>query len=623
MSKSEEEIYSTIFTALKHPIRRKILRMLSRRAGSFSEMQEVFKVESSHLTYHLESLGDLLFKTKDGKYALSSFGQAAISMMYQVEETPKTPPMLPSLPLKWKACFAVLMAGLILSAGLYYVQYQTLSQISAEYDRTKAELEELQNQYNEAKAESEQLQNEYNRTRAELEQLQNDYAEIEAELEQLQNEYDTLKTDAERLQSDYNETKEELRQLQNAYAKIEAEAKRLQNLLEQYLGSRIIFVDGSNLGDPLENGSFTHPFDMIQEGVNAASPGDLVLVASGTYYEHVTIAKSLTLVGESRSTTIIDGNRTGGWSAKDSVVYVTANNVKISGFKIQNSGGNGHWAFVGGISLTSSNNTIHGNTISNNNYGIILVWNSDNNVISGNAIASNGEWSIHMYGSSHNLILNNTISRNSNGGIWLEGWDNSNNTIRNNFITNNDAGILITGWILIGGSTTLSIYSEIPPSNNTLSGNTVSGNGYGIDIEASGGNTVVGNTISNNGVGIKLLADPYTPSRNNTLYHNNFIDNINQASAAGKNTWYNGYPSGGNYWSDYVGVDLYGGPYQNETGSDGIGDTPYIIDENNTDNYPLMGTWILPEFPSALILPLLMIITLVAIIFRKPFGQRE
>jgi len=57
------------------------------------------------------------------------------------------------------------------------------------------------------------------------------------------------------------------------------------------------------------------------------------------------------------------------------------------------------------------------------------------------------------------------------------------------------------------------------------------------------------------------------------------------------NIWDDGYPSGGNYWSDYTGADLCNGPYQNETGSDGIGDSPYIIDENNTDSYPLMNPW--------------------------------
>jgi len=57
------------------------------------------------------------------------------------------------------------------------------------------------------------------------------------------------------------------------------------------------------------------------------------------------------------------------------------------------------------------------------------------------------------------------------------------------------------------------------------------------------------------------------------------------------NVWDNGYPSGGNYWSDYNGTDMYGGSYQNETGSDGIGDTPYVINEKNRDNYPLMNPW--------------------------------
>jgi hypothetical protein len=83
----------------------------------------------------------------------------------------------------------------------------------------------------------------------------------------------------------------------------------------------------------------------------------------------------------------------------------------------------------------------------------------------------------------------------------------------------------------------------------------------------------------------------YSPS-NNTIYHNNFIGNAFQASTDGSpNTWDNGYPSGGNYWSDYNGTDLHSGPCQNVTGSDGIGDTPYAIGANNMDDYPLMGVF--------------------------------
>lgn len=110
---------------------------------SFSEMLEAFRIESPHLTYHLEALGDLLYKTKDGKYGLSTFGEAATAMMYQVEEAPRIPLRLPSLPPKWKAVFATLMVGLILLGSLSYAQYQTLNRSSAEYERSKANLRQL------------------------------------------------------------------------------------------------------------------------------------------------------------------------------------------------------------------------------------------------------------------------------------------------------------------------------------------------------------------------------------------------------------------------------------------------------------------------------------------------
>jgi hypothetical protein len=90
------------------------------------------------------------------------------------------------------------------------------------------------------------------------------------------------------------------------------------------------------------------------------------------------------------------------------------------------------------------------------------------------------------------------------------------------------------------------------------------------------------------------------------MYHNSFVGNGVQAfveyinPSEPTNIWDNGYPSGGNYWSDYKGTDLYSGPYQNETGSDGIGDTPYVIVSLDTmtyltsnitdiDHFPLMG----------------------------------
>jgi len=87
---TDDEPYSTIFASLKHPIRRSILRMLSKKTMSFSEMLEILGVSSSILTYHLENLGELVGKTDEGKYRLSSFGEAAMSTMMKVEDIPAT-----------------------------------------------------------------------------------------------------------------------------------------------------------------------------------------------------------------------------------------------------------------------------------------------------------------------------------------------------------------------------------------------------------------------------------------------------------------------------------------------------------------------------------------------------
>ena len=88
MAGNEEEIYSIMFTSLKHPVRRKILRMLNNKPMTFMEIVEQLEVSSSHLTYHLESLGELLAKTETGEYRLSNFGKAAASAMKGVEEAP-------------------------------------------------------------------------------------------------------------------------------------------------------------------------------------------------------------------------------------------------------------------------------------------------------------------------------------------------------------------------------------------------------------------------------------------------------------------------------------------------------------------------------------------------------
>lgn len=142
LSKGKEEIYSTMFSSLKHPVRRKILRVLADKPVSFSELLDLLGVSSPHLTYHLESLGELISKSDDGIYRLSTFGLASVNTMKIVEEAPPVQPRKRlALSFKWKAILAALVIGLILVGSMTYIQYGSLSQLSSEHSL-------LQSQYN-------------------------------------------------------------------------------------------------------------------------------------------------------------------------------------------------------------------------------------------------------------------------------------------------------------------------------------------------------------------------------------------------------------------------------------------------------------------------------------------
>jgi parallel beta-helix repeat protein len=190
------------------------------------------------------------------------------------------------------------------------------------------------------------------------------------------------------------------------------------------------------------------------------------------------------------------------------------------------------------------------------------------NVTIQNLIIKSFDSAIYLSSSNHITILGSTISDNSNG-IWMS--DSSNNSIYKSNIT---ANILEGIYILTS-------------SNNSIYENNITANTFdGIYLFSSSNNIIYINIIENNGYGIS----PYYSS-NNRIFHNNFINNIyNTNPNTPADIWDNSYPSGGNYWSDYTGMDEKSGPNQDIPGGDGIGDTPYDIDENNQDRYPLMAT---------------------------------
>jgi parallel beta-helix repeat protein len=333
-----------------------------------------------------------------------------------------------------------------------------------------------------------------------------------------------------------------------------------------------------------------------------------------------------------RDNIVVDGanytlQATGG-STSDGIDLTGRSNVTIKNMKIQGFGNGFHLE-------QSSNNTLSGNTITGNQFdGIVLRYSSDN-ILSGNTVANNQFDGVYLSYSSSNTLGGNTITGNQFDGLHLE-LSSSNTLSENRILNNHDDGAHIrnSSYNTLSGNTvanndnsSVNLYSVSHSvlsqndltgnkdgivlrysSDNTLSENTVANNDnsgiylysvshsvlsqndltsnyFGIVLEQSSSNTLNGNTITNNLNGLVLYK-----SSHNSNYNNNFIDNTGQVySNESTNVWDDGYPFGGNYWSDYNGTDLSSGPHQNQTGSDGIGDTFHIINASDTDNYPLIG----------------------------------
>jgi DNA-binding transcriptional ArsR family regulator len=141
---SEDEVYSIIFTSLRHPVRRRILRMLADKPMNFMQMVEELGVSTSHLTYHLESLGELLSKSENNQYKLSTFGEAAIGTMRGVEESSKRKSTSRlGLTLRWKAFLVMLIIGILVSTSISALQFISLAQLLNDQQAVKAENQQL------------------------------------------------------------------------------------------------------------------------------------------------------------------------------------------------------------------------------------------------------------------------------------------------------------------------------------------------------------------------------------------------------------------------------------------------------------------------------------------------
>ena len=367
----------------------------------------------------------------------------------------------------------------------------------------------------------------------------------------------------------------------------------------------VCFGEGSVVG--AEGRMFVVPDDYFSvfDAVGNASDGDVIFVKKGTYdgsaNKTLLVDKTISLIGEEAKSTIL--NLHPKYVEPDSPfpwynipyyekgVMMEAQNVLFSGFTIRSTG----LIFVAG-----QNNQIIDNMFEANlwlaNSQINVSHNTIKNGItcqaSSNIIARNKGDAVHIGVGVTNYTIHDNLFVNGNG-IGIAG---DLNRIFNNTVKNCSVGVGM------GASA----------SGNLVYSNWLTNNTVGLRVRSEGDNNLFyDNHVENNSYGAQV-AWRRPMGENNTLYHNNFIDNTIQVNTEpfiqlvdGSNwTAYHGgyFDNGkeGNYWSNYKGTDANG---------DGIGDTPYIIDENRQDKYPLMNPadiTIIPEFPSWILLMMLM-----------------
>ena len=271
--------------------------------------------------------------------------------------------------------------------------------------------------------------------------------------------------------------------------------------------------------------------------MDAANPGDTVVVYPGTYVENVSVRKDYLII-QSKSgpeATVVQAA-----DPSDNVFTIAAHNAEVRGFTATG-------AYLGqAIYLTGDDGKIFDNHCLGNYSGIVLL-RSDNSIVSNNRASSNQATGIHLCSLSGATVLDNDCLYN-HIGVWISQTDSS--TVSNNDCSENGwVGVLLSSWC----------------NNNTLSKNHYSNNEYGIRIEGSSGNMVYLNTFVSNTV------NAYSDTPSSTWHSPDGLTYTYDGSI------YTGHL--GNFWADYTGVDADG---------DGIGDTPYIIN-GDSDDYPLVG----------------------------------
>lgn len=286
-----------------------------------------------------------------------------------------------------------------------------------------------------------------------------------------------------------------------------------------------------------------HEGESIQEAIDAASPGDVIEVYSGTYQESIDVKKLLTLRG------IDSGSGLPFIDTDDgSAIVLSADGITLEGLLARSSSG---WGGDAGILVVSKNNVIRNNAASGCGNVGISVLQSQNNTITGNTAQGNHNEGISLKNSNYNLLEDNTASENRYG-IKLE--SSGTNTLRENTVDGNR----FDGIYLVSSE------------KNVLEGNYVEDNWGGISLDNSRDNIIRRNEVLDNEKGIQLSyhnssdnlksegkgvyisynsqSSESSGYANNTIYRN-ILSNKENAYDDGLNRWDNGKQ--GNSYSDF------------------------------------------------------------------------